>query len=133
LPRASSHPSSIGDSDGPRLSLGVDIGLIAGEGPGDRYGEPISSSMENIISFDEALAFNGGCSASALPAMAEPRLGFCDGDCIPSSWREPGVNEFRSWNLLLNLIESIFTCLLRSILAISSGWRSCKSSQHVHF
>ena len=80
LPRESSHPSSIGDSDGTGSSLGVDIGLIAGDGPGDRYGRPISSSMENIISFDDALAFSDGRSVSALPAIAEPRLGFCDGD-----------------------------------------------------
>jgi hypothetical protein len=80
LPRELSHPSSMGDSEGPWPDLGVDIGLIEGDGPGDRYDEPSSSSMENIISLDEALAFKGGWSASALPAMAEPRLGFCDGD-----------------------------------------------------
>jgi len=60
LPRASSHPSSMGDSDGTGSSLGVEIGLIAGDGPGDRYGKLISSSIENIISFDDALAFNDG-------------------------------------------------------------------------
>ena len=76
FPRASNHPSSMGDSEGPGPSLGVEVGLIEGDGPGDRYDEPSSSSMENIISLDEALAFNGGWSASALPAMAEPRLGF---------------------------------------------------------
>jgi hypothetical protein len=60
LPLASSHPSSIGDSEGIGPSFGVDIGLIAGEGPGERYCEPISSSMVNIISLVEALVFNDG-------------------------------------------------------------------------
>jgi hypothetical protein len=37
FPLASNHPSSIGDSEGIGPSFGVDMGLIAGDGPGERY------------------------------------------------------------------------------------------------
>lgn len=80
LPRESSHPSSAGEPAGIESSLGVDMGLIAGEGPGERYDELISSSIENIISFEEAFALSEGRSSSALLAIAEPRLGFCEGE-----------------------------------------------------
>jgi hypothetical protein len=76
LPLASNQPSSMGDSEGIWSSFGVDIGLIAGDGPGERYCEPISSSIANIMSFVEALAFSEGRSPSVLPARVDPRLGF---------------------------------------------------------
>jgi len=76
FPFAFNHPSSIGDSEGIGSSFGVYMGLIAGDGPGERYCELISSSMANIMSFDEALAFSEGRSPSFLPARVDPRLGF---------------------------------------------------------
>jgi hypothetical protein len=76
FPLASNHPSSIGDSEGIGPSFGVDMGLMAGDGPGERYCEPISSSMVNIMSLEEALAFSEGRSPSGLVARVDPRLGF---------------------------------------------------------
>lgn len=111
FPRESNQPSSMGDSEGIAPSFGVDIGLIAGDGPGDRYEEPSSSSMENIMSLEDALAFSDGVSASALFGTADPRRAFCEGDCVPSSPIEPGAKAPMSWNLDLNLMESIFTRL----------------------